>query len=244
MGADGTEARKVLGGQEELFLLVFWSPDGKRLSYQRRRLWAETDIPNPESDTIHASRYESADANTGQIRWSQVPWACRSQRPHLFRTDASSSLKATNPSGEKWGYVNAGKAVWEVKTDAATGAFTEEPRRIAGVDGRTAIESLTATADGQRIMVVKRTDQSAVFVADFERAPSRFANIRRISLDERANYPHAWTMDSRTLIFESDRNGNSDLFPASIWTGNTPNRSWRRHRSGRVRASGWFGMDC
>jgi Tol biopolymer transport system component len=37
-----------------------------------------------------------------------------------------------------------------------------------------------------------------------------------LTLDERTNYPHAWTADSRALIFESDRNGNFDLFKQDI----------------------------
>lgn len=36
--------------------------------------------------------------------------------------------------------------------------------------------------------------------------------IRRLTLDERTNYPHAWTSDSRAVIFKSNRNGNFDLF--------------------------------
>jgi Tol biopolymer transport system component len=36
-------------------------------------------------------------------------------------------------------------------------------------------------------------------------------------LDERTNYPHAWTADSREVIFESDRNGNFDLFKQDIY---------------------------
>jgi len=210
MDAGGAGARKVLGGREELFLLVFWSADGRRLAYVRRRLWAETDIQNPETDIVHASRYESAELSTGRIL-AQAPGM-----PIVTAAPLSDGrilfVRANNPSGEKWGYLNAGRAVWEVKTDAATGAFTEEPRKIAEVENRTAIQSLSATADGRRIMVVKRTDQSTVFLGDFDPAPPRLANVRRIILDERTNYPHAWTRDSRALIFESDRNGNFDLF--------------------------------
>jgi hypothetical protein len=103
--------------------------------------------------------------------------------------------------------------VWEVKTDVATGAFAGEPRKIAEMaENRTALLSLSATADGKRIMIVKRSDQNTIFVGDFDRSPPRIANIRRFTFDERTNYAHAWTTDSRAVIFESDRNGNFDLF--------------------------------
>ena len=214
MDAGGAGARKALGGREELFLLVFWSADGKRLAYVRRRLWAETDIPNPETDIVHASRYESAELSTGRIL-AQAPGMPMSSAAPLS-DGRILFVRADNPSGEKWQYLNAGRAVWEVKTDAATGAFTEEPRKIAEVEDRTTMQDLSATADGQRIMVVKRTDQSTVFVGDFDRSPPRIANIRRMIFDESTNYPHAWTRDSRAVIFESNRNGHFDLFKQDL----------------------------
>ncbi|HZL57399.1 MAG TPA: hypothetical protein VFC21_09970, partial [Bryobacteraceae bacterium] len=211
IAADGTGAKKTLGGQEELFLLVFWSPDGRRLSYQRRRLWAETDIPDPSTDMVHASRYESADAGTGRIL-AQLPGMPISTAAQLS-DGRLIFIKAGNPTGENWAYLNAGTAVWEVKTDAATGSFAEKPRMIARAETKNSrIQSLSASADGRRIMVVKRTDQTSVFAGDFDQSPPRLSNVRRIIFDERTNYPHAWTADSRALIFESDRNGQYDLF--------------------------------
>ncbi len=209
MNVGGGSARKVLGGQEELFLLVFWSPDGRRLAYQRRRLWAETDIPSPATDTEHGWRYESADVSTGRIL-AQTP-----RMPMGTATSLSDGrilfVRSDHP------YLNAGRTVWEVKTDAATGAFTGEPQKIAEMpENRTALLSLSATPDGKRIMVVKRSDQNTIFVGDFSRSPPRIANTRRLTLDERTNYAHAWTSDSRAVIFESDRNGNFDLFKQSL----------------------------
>jgi hypothetical protein len=204
MDAGGAGAQKVLGGREELFLWVFWSPDGKRLAYQRRRLWAETDIPNPQTDTEHAWRYESAEAGTGRILAQVAGMPMGTAAP--LSDGRILFVRSDHP------YLPAGRAVWEVKTDPATGAFAEEPRQIAAMENRAALFSLSATADGKRIMTVKRSDQTTVFVADFHRSPPRLANIHRIIFDERINYPHAWTTDSRAVIFESDRNGNFDLF--------------------------------
>jgi hypothetical protein len=72
--------------------------------------------------------------------------------------------------------------------------------------------SLTATSDGKKIVLIRQNFIDAVFVADFDRAGLRFLNARRLTLDDRANYPHAWTPDSREVIFESNRNGSYDIF--------------------------------
>jgi len=55
----------------------------------------------------------------------------------------------------------------------------------------------------------RHSGQNAVFVGDFSQSPPRIGNIRRLTPDERTNYPLAWTRDSRKVIFESNRrNGN------------------------------------
>ncbi len=74
------------------------------------------------------------------------------------------------------------------------------------------ILGMTATAAGSLVMVLRESGQNAVFVGDFLHSPPRIAGIRRLTLDERTSYPHAWTSDSRAVIFESNRNGNFDLF--------------------------------
>ncbi len=55
-----------------------------------------------------------------------------------------------------------------------------------------------------------------IFLGDFDPLPPHIVNVRRLSLDERANYPHAWTADSRAVIFESNRSGNFDLLKQDI----------------------------
>ncbi len=206
MDADGTAARKVVGGPEHLFHLVFWSPDGQRLGYLSRRA---TPVPGPRRDIeLELSwRYESADVRAGRILASVpgIPMATvapLSDGRILF-------VRSDNP------YLDWGRDIWEVKTDPATGAFLEEPRNLGEIPGNpTRFTSLTAALDGSRLMVLADISTGGVFVADFVPSPPRLTNIRRFIFDERVNYPHAWTADSRAVIFESnsDRKGNWDLF--------------------------------
>jgi len=53
---------------------------------------------------------------------------------------------------------------------------------------------------------------SNVYVGDYSAAGPAIRNVRRLTLDASASYPHAWTADSKAVIFESDRHGNNDLF--------------------------------
>lgn len=65
-------------------------------------------------------------------------------------------------------------------------------------------------------MALVESSQKTVFVGDFDSHPPRIRDIRRLTLDDRSNYPHTWTADSRSVFFESNRNGTWDLFKQRI----------------------------
>jgi Tol biopolymer transport system component len=59
--------------------------------------------------------------------------------------------------------------------------------------------------------------RSNVYVADLPAGQyPRFTHVRRLTFIDADEYPHAWTPDSRSVIFESNRNGNFDLFRQEI----------------------------
>lgn len=199
MGTDGKEARCVVAGLADGVEFVFWSPDGRRLSFKRRR----------HSSSYDPNSYESVALATGRVVG--------------IAGDSWMSSASALPDGQvmflRWDTLNrtSSSQLWEVKTDLATGAFVGKPQKIADVigDGTTLLD-LSVTANGKQAMVLKRSDQNSIFVGDFDQSLPSITNIRRLTLDERTNNPHAWTADSREVIFESDRNGNYDLFRQAI----------------------------
>jgi Tol biopolymer transport system component len=56
---------------------------------------------------------------------------------------------------------------------------------------------------------------AVVFVADLEDKGRRLNNARRLTLGV-SDYAHAWTPDSRGVVFESKRNGRFDIFRQQI----------------------------
>jgi len=211
MGANGENPRQILAAAAgDTFPLVFWPANARRLAFERLRYSPDRDRPNRSLSRYYEQSYELLALDTGRVmaRVRDVWISSAAVRPDgrmLF-------LKWDSPGSD------APKQLWEVKTDFATGAFTDAPRRIlaSAEQNGTEISELSATADGRLAMVLKESEQNAVFVGDFDQSPPRITHIRRLSLDERTNYPHAWTMDSRAVIFESNRNGNFDLFAQSI----------------------------
>src|SRR5262249_40640703 len=45
---------------------------------------------------------------------------------------------------------------------------------------------------------------------------TRLTRPQRLTLDDRKDYPAAWTADSKAVLFSSDRNGNLDIFKQAL----------------------------
>jgi eukaryotic-like serine/threonine-protein kinase len=217
VGANGEEPRKILDGAAgDTFPVVFWSANGRCLAFGRRHYSAKGDRPNRSLQRYYEQSYESMALDTGKVVV---------RAPDIWIDSA-----AVLPDGRmlflKWDSPgsDAPQQLWQVNTDLTTGAFVGVPRIIAIPEGQLSpvlaepptIHDLSATADGRLAMVLKTSDQRAVFVGDFDPSPPRISHIRRLTLDERTSYPHAWTSDSRAVIFESNRNGSFDLFQQQI----------------------------
>lgn len=199
IGTDGLEPRRLVNAAGDVLPVVFWLPNGRRLGFQRFHIWPE-----------HQARsYQSVAVATGRTAMLE---------PNLVMSSASML-----PDGRllylRWDNLDntTSHQLWEVRTDPVTGALLGKPWQIAALPGDNAtLLDLTVSADGKRAMVLRRSDENTIFVGDFDEAAPRITNTRRLTLDDRTNYPHAWTADSRAVIFESNRNGNFDLFKQDI----------------------------
>ena len=213
LGANGEDPQRIVSGPgTDTFPLAFWSPDGKHVFYQRRH-YSKVEHRSWGLDRYYRRSYESVSLDTRKVvasipdLWVNSAAALPDGRVLFLRYDRPGSMSADQ--------------LWEVKTDPKTGAFRSSPRQVASPEepNETHIYGMTATTDGKQVMVLRQSDQNSVFVGDFDASVPRIANIRRLTLDERTNYPHAWTADSRAVIFESNRSGdhsNFDLFKQDV----------------------------
>jgi Tol biopolymer transport system component len=201
VGTNGEEPRRVLAGSgSDRFLFVLWSPDGRRLSFQRRFL---------QGEDVHYE-YESMEIATGEV----------AVEARDLLTDWAAMLPDGRVMFVQWDNREfiAAHELWEMKTNPSTGALEGKPRRFAtwnGANTDTMLE-FSVSATGQKAVVLLKSTENSTFVGDFDSPPPRINNIRRMTLDDKTDYPHAWTADSRSVIFESDRNGNWDLFRQRI----------------------------
>lgn len=212
MDPDGQDASRLLGGGTgDSFGSVIWSADGAHLLLQRRH-----HLGGNEQATLHISHneslsFDSVSADSGRVV-SSIPnigvWAAAA-------VSAGEILIVSGQKLEPQGFTT----MWSARMDPGSGKLDSNLRRVA-VPGEFAdlrCVHLSSTRDGRKLMLLRQRSAESIFVADFQRAKLEFSNFHRLTLDESDNYPHAWTPDSRYVIFESNRATPSyDLFKQSV----------------------------
>lgn len=197
MGAQGENPHKFLIAAEgESLDYMSWSPDGQRIVYVRYH-GGEASI---ESRTLKGEQLTTILSDPRFFAWGlwwfpngRMVFTAREPEPN--QNDSS---------------------LWEIQVDPKTGRPLSQPRRIhrwAGIY----VEALNGTADGKRLAVIKRSSlQADVFVSEWEAKGRRLKNLRRLTFDERNDFPLSWTRDSKAVIFSSDRNGQFDIFKQAL----------------------------
>lgn len=195
MDSNGQHARRLLaGGRVDSFPLLIWSADGRRLSYQRRHYLPRGSRPQlQESENNYERSYESVSIESGKQLAAQpnirMRAGCETSGGRLLflRPD-----NLTNPF-----QLN----VWEVAVDAKTGAFTGAPRRLTNLKDAY-MSSMSCSPDGKVAAVQVQVGLSNIYIGDLQPSGVRLGAVRRLTFNQKPQYPHAWTADGQAVIFE------------------------------------------
>jgi eukaryotic-like serine/threonine-protein kinase len=204
-GASREEPRRVLAAAPDHLVILFWSAAGTHLAFTRSSNPIEWDptvgIPRFATVGPRSAAYESLDVRSGQV-------AVR--RPDLTPASAavlrSGSVLFLSADANRL----AGSSLWRIETDPRTGIPLTPPVRLPLAADL--LTDVSAGSDGRTVSLVRGTGLPTVHVGDYSAAGPAIRNVRRLTLDSSASYPHAWTTDSGAVIFESDRGGNNDVF--------------------------------
>jgi WD40-like Beta Propeller Repeat len=72
---------------------------------------------------------------------------------------------------------------------------------------------LSASSDGQRVVLKNDMSHSDIYVARFDERQGRLLDLpRRLTSDERGSFPGAWTPDGDTILFNLGQSGSQDVF--------------------------------
>ncbi len=179
-----------------------WSPNGTRLAYVEAHL-ATPDPP------LFANSLLTRDANGGDL---QLVLKDDSRlRPALWWTADGRILFAdlNNPTIDR-----EDTGVDSISIDERTGKAAAPPQRVT--EGQGWIGGLSATSDGQRLVVSRGNTTRQVFITEPDPGNQRWKAPRRLTLDTNESLATAWTADSKAVLFVSDRDGTWKLFKQNI----------------------------
>ena len=197
--ADGGNARRLLNGVNDDFGAVAWAPDGKRFAYVRMINLPGSDAPKKQVEVYDLASGRS-DVIFSEPRLSnEVAWMTAGRLIY--------SLQEVPPNQDDFN-------LWWVQLDARSGRPSGPPIRIT--NDRAFITSINVTSEGKRIALVRSARQADVYLAEVEAQGKRLSTPRRFTLDERQDFPAAWTGDSKAVLFVSDRDGPLHIFKQDI----------------------------
>ena len=201
MAAEAEQPRKLLGEDGEVFGTLAWSPDSTRLAYTRGKVAYDPGI-------------------NGVIEWLDL----RNSRVHrVLQIDRAGWY---NAPGAPLAWISDGRLIytlaeapprqldsnlWSIEINPA-GAPASESLRLTSDAGN--VVSITASADGKRIVYLKGEPEPDVYVARIE--GRNISEPVRLTLDDRQDLPFDWTPDGKSVVFISDRTGVFNVYRQAV----------------------------
>jgi eukaryotic-like serine/threonine-protein kinase len=192
MGANGENPHRILGGDNDKYAALAWSPSDQRLAYVRGGRQAGGSIETvsldggPPSVVISDPQLTNGDG-------PGLAWA--SDGRIIFVTD-----------GGSW----AGN-LWEIIADPRTGKPSGGATKITSWEGDQGYLP-TVSREGNRLAVVKTHMRDDVYVAELKDGGTHMAVPARLTVSESRDLFTGWMRDNKTILFSSDRLGRRQIF--------------------------------
>jgi eukaryotic-like serine/threonine-protein kinase len=194
MRPDGEEARKVFDIDENGSIGgLQWLPDGQRVVYGK---W---------EGSLDNFVFVAGDLEGGPLTTIRPPakidnFLWLPDGGLVYRTDDSDTDFSAN--------------LWQTRLDPQSNTFAKPQRltRIAGFE----VNPTSVTSDGKKLIVLEWAPHVSVFVGDLQAGGKRMTTPTRLTLDERWNEPLAWTADSKSVLFYSNRGNVGRIFKQTL----------------------------
>jgi DNA-binding winged helix-turn-helix (wHTH) protein/Tol biopolymer transport system component len=191
----GGEPRRILDNPEEMIGAMAWSADGKHLAFIRRIYSAGYvgEEPSIMVASLADGKLDQLLSNPSledALAWSSDGRLIYSQ------VEPPPNTRESN--------------LWTLSPDPQSGRPSGNPSRLTiGPDLKT-LPSLSS--DGKTLAFLRQTAQAEIYIGELSNDLRSLASAKRLILEEGTNRPYAWTADSQSVIFISDRDGSHRLF--------------------------------
>ena len=196
MRSDGTDAVRVADDKSSFLLQPKWSPEGNRIAYIK---FAFAYNGSPGIGSIEITEWGNA---------------------HVERLLSDSQLGiALNwlPDGRlifsRWNSDQRQDAgLWAVSPGPSGNIAT--PKQVVGGHGW--ISEISRSHDGKVVTYLRGNFVPTAYIATLDPGGERVVSKRRLTFDENENDAFAWTLDSKSVLLSSDRNGTMEIFKQGV----------------------------
>lgn len=192
--ADGESPSKLISGGDDVFGPPVWSPDGKHLAYMRGRFAAGMPWIRCQLEVLDTANGATHTLLSTLGLGEMIAWAPDGRIIYSL-TEAVPNQNDSN--------------LWALSVDGDGNTRGSATRLTHGTGDASLI---SVTSDGKRLAYFRQAVEPDVYVTDLEANGTRLSPPRRLTFDERADFPYSWTPDSKSLIFTSNRNGRFNIF--------------------------------
>ena len=200
MGPDGQGARKLVETDDRsAFSCLEWSPDSRRLADIR-------DSDSAGVDSVLESRdllgHPPTTVKSGRVlaKLRDFKWLPDGRLIYLM-SEPDINLFSCN--------------YWTQHIDAETGQPRDDLRALTHWAGF-CMDHTSTTADGRTLVFKRWRVERVVYVADLESGADRITTPTRLTRSEGNEIPISWTLDSRSIIFVSNRAGSWGLYRQAV----------------------------
>ena len=189
---------------------LFWSADDRELWFHRLSGCRE-DRERPDvlttPDDCASSDLAAVDHDAGHSTVSTRPLRLDSG---FFASSGEFIFLREDVARKSEGF-----NVWSLPLNSKTGQLASTPKQVSHFSD-VALSHLTGTPDGRKLLMVRTASTAHTYTAEWRTRPKPSLGLpHRLTFEESYNYPHAWSADNQSVIFESDRNGRFEIFQQS-----------------------------
>jgi len=196
--ADGSNARKIVDGGRDEFGNVAWASDSKAFACVR---------------TISNSRLRRP---ARQIEFHDL-------------TDGHTEVLLSEPRlGDHVAWMNGGQLLYSLEEDAPNQSDSNvwsihvdnhrrpvgSPTRITNDHGL--IAGISVAEDGKRVAILREASQADIYVTEVDPRTKQLSTPHRLTLDERDDWANDWTLDGKSVVYVSERDGPMQIYRQDI----------------------------